>query len=70
MGKHNNKREVSFKVDGEIIMGNVTDDDKRLAKDLYGLFTGEIFQAEKLYYRSGRSFLACCKVIANKRTRK
>ena len=51
-------------------MGNVTQDDKRLAKELYGLVGNEIFRAEKLYHRSGSSFLACCKVIASKRTQK
>jgi len=51
-------------------MREVTCGDKRLARDLYGLLSGEIFQAEKLYHRSSRSFLACCKVILNQRTQK
>lgn len=37
--------------------------DKALAKEKYGLTDAQLFEAEKLYHRSPRSWLSCAKVI-------
>ena len=42
---------------------DVTEDDRNLLKELYGLNGDQIFRAEKLYYSSGRSLCACGKLI-------
>tara|TARA_R110000851_G_scaffold273794_1_gene426429 strand:+ start:217 stop:420 length:204 start_codon:yes stop_codon:yes gene_type:complete len=42
---------------------DVTDDDRNLLKELYGLNKDQISRAEKSYYRSEKSLCACAKLI-------
>lgn len=42
---------------------DVTEEDRNLLVELYGLDSDQIFRAEKLYYRSSRSLCACGKLI-------
>ena len=47
----------------------ITDKDRALMKRLYGLTDKEVFEAEKVYYRSGVSILRAAKIILNRRVR-
>jgi hypothetical protein len=40
--------------------------DKALAKQIHGLTDDQLFEAEKLYHCSPRSWLSCAKVIKDK----
>jgi hypothetical protein len=48
-------------------MIHINEDDRAEVMELYDLTLSEVFEAEKLYHRSTRSFFACCKVVASKK---
>ena len=45
---------------------DINDDDRDLARRLHDLTDKQLFEAEKLYYRSSMSYLAAARTIKNR----
>lgn len=47
---------------------NINKADKALAKQLHNPTTSQLYEAEKLFYRSSMSWLACVKTVVGRST--